>query len=207
MLCCPALGHLAKRFVNICMHHMHCVLYTPMFLFIATFRENESTSKELRAACRRRDPTWQQAMQSFHTWSQKVWAACMQVKTRYVSFLHAIGRGDGAGAARNLLCWSNEQTCPDPEAFVRAMAVLGADEMNVHSPQGIDLDRVIKTVLVLCRQHEVHVHSKYASLLLGACILVGFATGLDPQVNLMDAAIPSLLTYDLTGRLIGRLYS
>ena len=87
------------------------------------------------------------------------------------------------------------------------MERLAADEMNVHSPEGIDLDRIIKTVLMLCKHHEVHVHSKYASLLLGVCILVGFATGLDPHVNLMDAAIPSLLTYDLTGRLIGRLYS
>lgn len=132
---------------------------------------------------------------------------CMQVKTRFVSFIHALGRGDGEGAARNLLCWTDEQGCPDPDAFVRAMERLAADEMNVRSPEGIDLDRIIKAVLMLCRRHEVYVHSKYASLLLGVCILVGFATGLDPHVNLMDAAIPSLLTYDLTGRLIGRLYS
>lgn len=131
----------------------------------------------------------------------------MQVKSRFVSFLHAIARGDGEAAARNLLCWTNEQRCPDPEAFVRDMKILAADEMNINSPSGIDLDRVIKAVLVLSRHHEVHVQSKYASLLLGVCIVVGFATGLDPQVNLMDAAIPSLLTFDLTGRLIGRLYS
>lgn len=131
----------------------------------------------------------------------------VQVKSRFVSFLHAIARGDGAAAARNLLHWSDAQTCPDPDAFIRDMQTLALSSMDINSRAGIDLDQVIKAVLVLSRRHEVHVHSKYASLLLGVCIVVGFATGLDPGVNLMDAAIPSLLTFDLTGRLIGRLYS
>lgn len=131
----------------------------------------------------------------------------MQVKSRFISFLHAIAGGHGRAAASNLLRWSPEQQCPDPEAFVRDMEVLAASEMDINSESGIDLDRVIKAVLVLARRHQVRVHSNYASLLLGVCIVVGFATGLDPNVNLMDAAIPSLLTYDLTARLIGRLYS
>lgn len=39
------------------------------------------------------------------------------------------------------------------------------------------------------------------------CVLVGFATSLDPEVNLMDAAAPCLLAHSLTGRVVGRLYS
>ncbi len=39
------------------------------------------------------------------------------------------------------------------------------------------------------------------------CVLVGFATSLDPGVNLMDAATPALLAYCLTGHVTGRLYS
>jgi hypothetical protein len=35
----------------------------------------------------------------------------------------------------------------------------------------------------------------------------GFASALDPEVNVMDAAAPVLLAYSLTGRAFGRLYS
>lgn len=50
------------------------------------------------------------------------------------------------------------------------------------------------------------IDSNYAALVVGICVLVGFATSLDPNVNLMDAATPCLLYYSLTGRVTGRLY-
>ncbi len=53
---------------------------------------------------------------------------------------------------------------------------------------------------------QVQIDSCYAALVVGICVLVGFATSLDPRVNLMDAAAPCLLYYSLTGRMTGRLY-
>lgn len=50
------------------------------------------------------------------------------------------------------------------------------------------------------------IDSNYAALVIGVCVLVGFATSLDPEVNLMDAAAPCLFAYNLTGRVLGRLY-
>jgi aarF domain-containing kinase len=42
---------------------------------------------------------------------------------------------------------------------------------------------------------------------VAVCVLVGFATSLDPGVNMMDAAAPCLIAHRLTGRVMGRLYS
>jgi predicted unusual protein kinase regulating ubiquinone biosynthesis (AarF/ABC1/UbiB family) len=131
----------------------------------------------------------------------------LQVKYRFLSFLFAIGRGDGEGAARHLLGWTATQRCPDPEAFIEAMRALSVEHMNVSHDNGIDLDAIIKRILLLVRHHAVSVDAQYASLLLSACIIVGFASGLDSNVNLMDAAIPAFVTYNLTGRFAGRLYT
>lgn len=62
-------------------------------------------------------------------------------------------------------------------------------------------------VLRLARKHHVTIDSSYASLVIAVCVIVGFATSLDPRVNLVDAAVPALLAYGLTGRVTGRLYS
>ncbi len=65
----------------------------------------------------------------------------------------------------------------------------------------------MKMVLSLASKLEVTIDSSYAALAIGVCVLVGFATSLDPTVNLMDAATPCLLAYALTGRVVGRLYT
>jgi aarF domain-containing kinase len=72
--------------------------------------------------------------------------------------------------------------------------------------EGINLDGVMKSVLQLARRHEVSIDSNYAALCIGVCVIVGFATSLDPRLNLMDAATPCFLFHALTGRVSGRLY-
>ena len=67
--------------------------------------------------------------------------------------------------------------------------------------------QVMKAILQLARQQEVTVDSSYAALVVGVCVIVGFATSLDPRLNLMDAATPAFLMHNLTGRIIGRLYA
>ena len=67
--------------------------------------------------------------------------------------------------------------------------------------------QVMKGVLALARQHEVSIDSSYAALVVGVCVIVGFATNLDPALNLMDAAAPALFMHNLTGRIIGQLYA
>lgn len=129
-----------------------------------------------------------------------------RVRHHFISFLHMIARGDGRGATHHLLRWSEQQRCPDPAGLTVAMEELFERRCNIHSEQGIDLDAVMKAVLHLARQFEVAIDSQYAELVIGVCVIVGFATSLDPRVNLMDAATPCFLYYTLTGRVSGRLY-
>lgn len=66
--------------------------------------------------------------------------------------------------------------------------------------------QVLKDVLKLARQHEVGIDSSYAALVLGVCVIVGFATSLDKRINIMDAATSCFLQHSLTGKAEGRLY-
>jgi aarF domain-containing kinase len=129
------------------------------------------------------------------------------VRHHFISFLNAISAGDGLAAAHHLLRWSTHQTCPDRRAFGSDMVDLFHAACDIHSPQGIDLDYVMQQVLGLARKHSVAIDSCYASLVISVCVLVGFGKALDPEVNLMDAATPTLLAYALTGKVVGRLYS
>ena len=127
------------------------------------------------------------------------------------------------------------QACPDPLAFQRDVEALFRTSCDILSPQGIDVDlvrcsacapshacphacmvqglrtsrllQVLKAMLQLARKHGVTVDSGYAALVIGVCVLVGFATSLDPSLNLLDAATPAYLINDLTGRIAGRLYA
>ncbi len=67
--------------------------------------------------------------------------------------------------------------------------------------------QVLKAALHLARKHEVTIDSSYAALIVGVCVIVGFATALDPELNLIDAATPAFFISDLTGRIAGRLYA
>lgn len=129
------------------------------------------------------------------------------VRKHFISLLNMIGKGDGRRAAYHMLHMGKIQTCPNPQAFVEGMISLFKQIANIKSPHGIDLDQVMKAILGLARQHEVVVDSSYAALVVGVCVIVGFATSLDPGVNLMDAATPALLMHNLTGHIIGQLYA
>lgn len=130
-----------------------------------------------------------------------------RVRRHFIGFLNAISAGDGPTAAGHLLSWSTRQKCPDPAALIADVEELFQKDCNIHQPGGIDLDHIMKSILHLARRHEVSIDSGYAALVVGVCVIVGFATGLDPRVNLMDAATPCMLYYNLTGRVAGRLFS
>ena len=129
------------------------------------------------------------------------------VRSVFISLLNAISAGDGRAGARLMLRMSSRQRCETPLAFEEDMVALFERFADVRAPRGIDLDAVLKGALRAARRHEVSIDSSYAALVVGVCVIVGFARALDPETNLMDAATPSLLAYNLTGRALGRLYS
>lgn len=128
------------------------------------------------------------------------------VRRTFVSLLAAIGAGDGARAARHVLAMADNQTCADPAGFEAALATLFRSAADIRSLGGVDLDAVLKGVLAAARQHGVAIDSRYASLVVGVCVLAAFAAALDSGgLSVMDAAAPSLFGFGLTGRMGGRL--
>ena len=131
-----------------------------------------------------------------------------EVQHRFVALLSSICSGDGGVAAEILLSWTSheDQGCPDPECFKRDMMSLFEVECD-RGPQspGVDLDRVMKSILKLLRKHEVTIDSCYAALCISICVIIGFATSLDPAVNVIDAATSCILAWRLTGKVMGTL--
>jgi aarF domain-containing kinase len=128
------------------------------------------------------------------------------VRRTFVSLLAAIGAGDGRRAAGHVLAMASRQTCPDPAGFAAELETLFATAADIRAPGGADLDAILRGVLGSARAHAVAIDSRYASLVVGVCVLAAFATALDPGgASVMDAAAPALLGYGLTGRMGGRL--
>lgn len=129
------------------------------------------------------------------------------VRRHFVSLVAAVGAGDPARATRHLLAFSAPapQRCPAPDLLLADMRALFAAECDIRE-RPVDLDRVLVGVLRLCRKHRVTVDASYASLLVAVCVLVGFARALDPDMSIMDATVPCLFMYNLTGRVMGRIY-
>eukprot|EP00850_Spirogloea_muscicola_P005158 SM000023S07614 [mRNA] locus=s23:525214:530379:+ [translate_table: standard] len=130
-----------------------------------------------------------------------------RVRHHFLSFISMIGLGDGRAAARHLLAfsWPQRQQCPSPKELADDMDNLFIRNCNLAVSQ-IDLKHILKQVLGLCRKHEVTINATYASLVIAVCVLVGFANALDPKLSIMDAAVPCLFLYNLTGRVIGQVY-
>ncbi|KAG0579209.1 hypothetical protein KC19_4G081900 [Ceratodon purpureus] len=130
-----------------------------------------------------------------------------RVRYHFLSFIMNIGAADGERAARHLLqfSWPNVQRCPRPELLTADLKVLFERECDLRI-RPIDLNHVLKQVLQLCRKHEVTIDSSYASLVVAVCVLVGFARSLDPELSIMDAAVPCLFLYNLVGRIPGGIY-
>jgi aarF domain-containing kinase len=85
------------------------------------------------------------------------------------------------------------------------MARLVSEKGDVFSRR-VNLDELLKEIMRLFRKHGVSIDGVYASLVVSLCVLVGFATSLDPQVNLFEVAAPSVMAFALTGDVMGRLF-
>ncbi|GBG89782.1 hypothetical protein CBR_g49633 [Chara braunii] len=97
------------------------------------------------------------------------------------------------------------QNCQSPAELAKDMKELFDRECQLKKGP-IDLNEVLKQVLCLARKHDVTINSSYASLVVSVCILSGFAHSLDPDLSIMDAVVPCLFAYNLTGLVLGRIY-
>lgn len=68
-----------------------------------------------------------------------------RVRKHFISFLHAISKGDARAGTRHMLHFGAQQTCTNPAAFERDMTAMFAKECNIYSKRGVDVDRVCHT--------------------------------------------------------------
>jgi len=129
------------------------------------------------------------------------------VRNRFLTFLFCLVHTDGVAAADAILGWSSDQKCTGAgvEALRRDMCQL-CETMCVMRTQKVDLDAVLKAVMVLLRRHGVSIDAIYASLVISLCVLVGFASALDENLNLFEVAVTAFLSYSVTGDVVGKLF-
>lgn len=127
------------------------------------------------------------------------------VRNKFIGFLCFLLRGEGEKAADVALTWDSNQTCTDRVSFRRDMALLVASNGDIFT-QRVDLNDLLKEIMQLFRKHSVSIDGIYASLVVSLCVLVGFATSLDPEINLFEVAAPSVMAFALTGNVVGRLF-
>lgn len=72
-----------------------------------------------------------------------------RVRKHFISFLHAISKGDGAAGTRHMLAFGKQQSCPDPTAFEADMTDMFRRECNIYSRRGVDVDLVQPTLFLL----------------------------------------------------------
>ena len=130
------------------------------------------------------------------------------VRDRFLTFLFSLARQDGVAAANCLLTWSDAQTCVGAQADgLRADIAKLVDERCALREGSVDIDDVLKRVMTILRARGVAVDAVFASLVVSMCVLVGFATALDENLNLFEVAIAAFLSWSVTGDVAGKLYA
>ena len=139
--------------------------------------------------------------------STSIWCAAVPAPHLRVARMPARCKGSG----HSVRCRCSRRCCSwRASRGYGGQRLRGAGHRVLGHVQGLRtswLLQVLKAMLQLARKHGVTVDSGYAALVIGVCVLVGFATSLDPSLNLLDAATPAYLINDLTGRIAGRLYA
>ena len=130
------------------------------------------------------------------------------VRDRFLTFLFSLARQDGVAAANSLLTWSDAQTCVGAQADgFRADIARLVDEKCALRRASVDIDDVLKRVLTILRARGVSIDAVFASLVVSMCVLVGFATALDENLNLFEVAVSAFLSWTVTGDVVGKLYA
>lgn len=133
----------------------------------------------------------------------------VDVRNEFLTFLFCLVHKDGIAAANAILRWSSAQTCVGAAAdALRADMTALVDSMCDLRTMRVDIDAVLKAVMVLLRQHKVAIDPVYATLVVSLCVCVGFANSLDKDLNLFEVAVSAFVSYATVGEVVsGKLYT
>ncbi|KAG5175474.1 hypothetical protein JKP88DRAFT_265801 [Tribonema minus] len=121
-------------------------------------------------------------------------------RRNFIDLFHAIATGNGREAGNLLIARSRSNQCEDPKAFVDAVDKLVSEALS----SGLTLSKVhvgqlIGTVLSLCAQHRVKLESNFVSVVIAIGVLEGVGRALDPEINILKAALPVLVQAKMRG--------
>jgi len=140
--------------------------------------------------------------------------------SNFISLFATVAAGDGAEGARLMMVNAKEQSCPDLPAFQRDMQELydrvgakfaghgegksedydgindgdgGGVEVKEFTLKNLDIGKTLRDILEIVRKHHIVIESNFTAMMVAIVIIEGLGKNLDPNVNLVTAAVPYLI--------------
>lgn len=102
-----------------------------------------------------------------------------------VGFFKALTSQDGEALGQNILGFSENQTCPDPSAFVQDMKTLFSglqlESISEHTSE------IIADMMEKIRVHQVNLKGVVSTVVVTTMVLEGWSSKLNPDIKIMDA--------------------
>lgn len=112
-----------------------------------------------------------------------------------LEFFKAVALRDGRTAAQCALGFSNNQSCPDPPAFIKELETSfkfwGSREADVIHP-----GECMQDLLEQVRKHRVNVDGNVCTVMVTIMVLEGWQRKLDPDFNIMNTLQKLLFKQD-----------
>jgi aarF domain-containing kinase len=106
----------------------------------------------------------------------------------------AVVQGDGQEVGRQFLQQS-EQECQNPQQFILDMEQIVVDARRSRlSLAKVDVTYLLTRVFNVLQSHRVKLDPNFVSVILSIMVLEGLGRTLDPDLDLLWAAVPYLLT-------------
>lgn len=138
----------------------------------------------------------------------------------FVQVFHAVVTGNGHLAGELIVSQSNptiitttngervEQRCKNIQAFCEGMNEIVSEALHWNlGIRKVHVGKLLKRVMELCCEQEVHLEGKYASIVISIAVLESIGRVLDPDIDVLSAALPIILQSKLrlhSGRVVGK---
>jgi len=116
-------------------------------------------------------------------------------RRNFRALFSAIVQGNGEEAGRLMISHARAHECKDPDAFCAAIGALVDQALTTNLSLGkIQAGKILAEAFALACIHRVKIESNFASVCIAIMVLEGVGRNLDPNLNVLRAAAPILLT-------------
>ncbi|KAI6660387.1 AarF domain containing kinase 2-like [Oopsacas minuta] len=112
-----------------------------------------------------------------------------------VGLFRLVVSGNGSGVASILLERSKVQDCKDMDKFREEMdQFVSQVHANKFSLRQFQVSYILRQLFSMAIRHKVKIESNFATIMLAIMIAEGLGRALDPDVDILNSAVPYLLT-------------